>query len=121
MFLLSSDILPKQETFPETDAKNCTKAISITGLSVTVRGNVWGFNVSPALVSASGTITCGNVDGALEAAFGEIFPLTYRALEHSSGTKAKEILKAKVSFPGRFYNHIKSTNNLCEVNTVLPR
>ena len=83
MFLLSSDILPKQETFPETDAKNCTKAISITGLSVTVRGNVWGFNVSPALVSASGTITCGNVDGALEAAFGEIFPLTYRALEHS--------------------------------------
>lgn len=52
--------LPKQETFPETDAKNCTKATSITGLSFTVRGNVRGFKVSPALVSASGTTTCGN-------------------------------------------------------------
>lgn len=59
-FFLSLDILPKQETFPETDARNCTKATSITGLSFTARGNVWGFSVSPALVSASGTTTCGN-------------------------------------------------------------
>lgn len=57
MFLLSIDILPKQETFPETDAKNCTKPTSSTGRSFTTRGNVWGFNVRPALVSASGTIT----------------------------------------------------------------
>lgn len=37
--LTEAYILPKQETFPETEAKNCTKATSITGLSVTVRGN----------------------------------------------------------------------------------
>lgn len=36
----------------------------------------------------------------LEAAFEKIFPLTYRALEHSSEIKAKEILKAKGSLPG---------------------
>lgn len=48
-------------------------------------------------------------------------PPTYRVLEHSSGSTAKEILKAKGSFPGRFYSHNKSMNNSCEGNTVLPR
>lgn len=72
-FLLSTDILPKQETFPETDAKNWTKVTSITGLSFTTRGNVWGFSVRPALASTSGTITCGN--GTMSAvALGWLLP-----------------------------------------------
>lgn len=59
---LAIETLPRQETFPETDAKNCTKATSITGLLVTVRGNACGFSISPALVSASGTTTCEHVE-----------------------------------------------------------
>ena len=74
LFLLSIDILPKQETFPETDAKNCTKATSITGLSVTARSSVWGFNISPALVSASGTITCRTHRTRSAAASGPLLP-----------------------------------------------
>lgn len=49
--------LPKQEIFPETDAKNWEKVTSITGLSVTVTGNILGFKANPALLSASGIIT----------------------------------------------------------------
>lgn len=58
MLLLSRQVLPKQEIFPETDARNWEKVTSITGLSATVTGNILGFKASPALLSASGTITC---------------------------------------------------------------
>lgn len=89
LFSVLTDILPKQETFPETDAKNCTKATSITGLSVTARGNVWGFKVSPALVSASGTITCRDTQDNISVCVKAAAPCTYSAPERSPRPKAK--------------------------------
>lgn len=38
---------PDKRPSQKPDAKNCTKATSITGLSVTASSSAWGFQVSP--------------------------------------------------------------------------